>query len=61
MQKPKEENNKLLVGLVIIFYVRYYHFRNIEKKLPKKTKIAKTKGKNPRPTTSQRNPTVTRH
>lgn len=35
-----------------------------KKKLPKKTKIAKTRGKkkkNPRPNTSQRNPTVNRH
>lgn len=31
MQKLNKENNKLLVGLIIIFYARYYHFRNIEK------------------------------
>lgn len=50
---------------MIIFYARYYHFRNIEKITKKKknqqTKIVKTKGKNPRPSTSQRNSTATRH
>lgn len=26
----KEESNKVLAGLIVIFYARYHHFRNIE-------------------------------